>query len=358
MKLLTYYLALSFQMYCMRYSFLLFFGLLIFFACSESKETRIQRFLAQGNDMVKKQNYEEAVNFYEGALQLDSCFVDAWNNLGTLYFEKKDYARAVQHYSRAVKCNPDYLQAYINRVNVYYESNELFSALKDLERIEQIKPDTMVVYFLRGLVLTKMRKYDEAKKNFDEALLFDGNNQDLVINLASIHYYQRNYDSARLLLSKITENPLADPNAWNTLALIEAESGNHDQALENINIALKRSPRNPFYLNNRGYIYLLKWELNKAIADINESITIDPYNAWAYRNKGIYYTFASSYDEAIAMFERAIKADPYVGSINFYLGEAYWEKGDRKAACSFYAKSLAADEGEKVPVIRERCSGI
>lgn len=342
----------------MQNSFLLIVALLTFIACSESKETRIQRFLAQGNDMVNKQNYEEAIDFYEGALQLDSCFVDAWNNLGTLYFKKKDYQRAVNHYSRAVQCDPDYLQAYINRINVYYESNELFIALKDLDRVEQIKPDTMVVYFLRGLVLTKMRKYEEAKDNFNEALLFDKTNEELVINLASIYYYQRNYDSARLLLNQVTQNPAADPNAWNTSALIEAESGNYDQALVHINQAIKKDPRNAYYLNNRGYIYLLKWELNKAIADINESITIDPYNAWAYRNKGIYYTHASSYDEAIAMFERALKEDQNVGSINYWIGEAYWEKGDKESACRYYQKSIAENEGEKISVLRQRCPSI
>ena len=57
---------------------------ILLLSCFDSKETKLQRFLIQSNDMVKKQNVEQAERLLNEALKLDSCFSDAWNNLGTL----------------------------------------------------------------------------------------------------------------------------------------------------------------------------------------------------------------------------------------------------------------------------------
>jgi tetratricopeptide (TPR) repeat protein len=308
-------------------------------ACSESNETRLQRFLLQGNDMVEKSNDEEAVKFFEGALALDSCFVHALNNLGTVHYRRKNYDLAVDYYSRAIRCNPDYTPAIMNRANTYYETNEVFNALKDLEKVEVASPDTLPLYFLRGLVFTKMKRYREAKTAFAEGLRIAPQNIELKVNIGSVYYFEGAYDSARFWLKDIVATATTEPNAFNTLSLIEADAGNYNEALALIKRALELKPSNAFYLNNRGYVYLLMGQYEKALEDINESITIDPYNAWAYRNKGIYFLQKSNYDEALRLLQHAATLDRSIIDLNFYLGEAYWAKGDKQNACLFYKKS-------------------
>src|SRR5437868_10622500 len=88
-------------------------------SCSESTETRLQRFLIQGNEAVKKQNYEQATGYFEAALQLDSCFADALNNLGTMNYNQRDYTRALEYYSKAIACRPGFQDVYLNRSNAY-----------------------------------------------------------------------------------------------------------------------------------------------------------------------------------------------------------------------------------------------
>src|SRR5688500_6557260 len=65
---------------------LIVFTMLIFSGCGDNAETRLQRFLLKGNEQMKKGNDAQAMGYYNAALELDSCFADSWNNLGTLYF--------------------------------------------------------------------------------------------------------------------------------------------------------------------------------------------------------------------------------------------------------------------------------
>ncbi|MFZ2906665.1 MAG: tetratricopeptide repeat protein, partial [Cyclobacteriaceae bacterium] len=81
-------------------------------ACRESEETKKHRFLLKGNAALEDQHDDVAVRYFNEALQIDSCFADAHNNLGTVYFRQREYSRALEYYTRSIACNPDFTQAY------------------------------------------------------------------------------------------------------------------------------------------------------------------------------------------------------------------------------------------------------
>jgi tetratricopeptide (TPR) repeat protein len=323
---------------------------IVLLGCSDSKETRVQRLLLQGNEMIKQQNYEQAIRFYEGALKIDSCFADAWNNLGTVYYNKHDYPKALEHYNHAITCQAHFTDAYLNRANAYFELNELYSALKDLKTVEQMKPDTMVLHFSRGLIYTKLRDFNSAVQSFRKALKKDSSNSEIKINIATLYYYKRDFDSAKMEIDRIVSNE-KQPYACN---MIEAELGNYDKALFWVNKAIALQPNDAYFLNNRGYIYLLRDEIKKGEEDINKSMATEPYNAWAHRNKGIFYLKMRNFTSAIRLLKQAIEMDPYVEKVYVYLAEAYFSNGEKGVACEQYEKALEREEITEA-VFTEKC---
>jgi tetratricopeptide (TPR) repeat protein len=319
-------------------------------SCADSKETRIQRFLIQGNEQVERRNPQQAIEYYNAALHLDSCFADAWNNLGTIYFNQRDYEEAIRHYDRAIDCRRDYSDAYLNRANAFYEHGELFSALKDLHQVGKLKPDTVGVHFLKALCYTKLRNYDEAIVSFRRALELSPANVDLRVNLGTVYFYRKDYDSARSILTNVLETGSEEPNAYNTLALLETAEGNHSLALDWINKALNKKPDDPFFLNNRGYIFLMIGQLQPALKDIDASIIGDPYNGWAYRNKGIFYIQQKNYADAIRLLTQAEEMDPRIENIYFYLGHAHFLNGNKNQACAFWheSKKMKEEASQKI----------
>jgi len=320
--------------------------LILLVACGESNETRMQRFLAQGNDMIRKQNYGEAENYFDQALKFDSCYAEAWNNKATLYFNQQKYTEAVDGYTHALTCHPDYTDAYFNRAHAYYELREYYNALADLDRFKKIKPDTSTAFFLEGLIYTHMRKYDDALAAFDRAEKLDRTNAEILVNKGTVLYYKKQFSEARSALQRALKMK-TEANAYNVLAMIETEAGNYPQALKWINLALNLRHEDAFFLNNRGYIYLMMNSLPKALEDIDQSIRLDPFNGWSYRNKGVYYLLDNKPDDAIRLFDQAEKMDGTIDKIHLYRAKAYARKGDKSKACQDYGLAQKAGEPQQ-----------
>lgn len=297
------------------------------FACQESREVRVQRFLMRGNEMVKRNSPEQAERFFREALALDSCFADAWNNLGTLQFNSGNQAEAMESYSRALMCRPDFVDALLNRANVGYEMGDWTRALDDLAKAQTLKPDTTVIPHLRGLIYTAIRDYAKAKREFRGLLERDEKDADAWVNLGTVLYYEGQLDSARQVIETAVGLAPNEPNAYNALALISTDQGQYDRAMDYIGKALALRPGDPYFLNNRGYVLLMMGRLPEALEDIDKSIVGDPRNAWAYRNKGIYYYKSGDYANAVRLLERAIELDSTVRDAKRFLELAREKKG-------------------------------
>lgn len=291
-------------------------------SCIESTDTKLQRFLLKGNEALIEGNSQQALYYFGESLKLDSCFVDALNNSGTIYFKQNRFPQALEFYSAVANCKPDYLPVYFNRANTFYELKEYYSALRDLDKIRLTKPDTFPLHFTEGLVYTKLRNYEKAEQSFTKAANLTDNNTEVLINLGTLAYYKNELDKSKTLLQTAIQQDDSIPNAYNTLALVELAVDNRAEALKAVNQALALDKDDAYALNNRGFIHLMENRLEEALADINQSIFIDPSNAWAYRNKGIYYLKINDHANALRLFKQAKSMDDFVENIDNYIQEA------------------------------------
>ena len=110
--------------------------------------------------------------------------------------------------------------------------------------------DTISYYDSMGPALIRLCKYAEAIYYYDQSLIADPNNVEILTNkgsaLAKMHFYDEaiiHYDSALVL----------EPNnfqALNNKANALANLQNYDEAILTYNKALATAPGNPIILNN------------------------------------------------------------------------------------------------------------
>jgi len=309
----------------------------------EQDQADKQRFLILGNDALAKQEYKEALRYYTEALKIDSCYTDALNNAGIVQYENGNYSDAVLNYDAAISCDPGFWDAYLNRANAYYELNELYRALDDLEYLQKKIPDSASVYFGLGLVQAKRRDYDKAITAFDQALVLDSGNAEILVNRGTVYYYQNKYEEALQNLNTAIAIDPKEANAYNALALLKSELGSNQEAMELIEKALSIEAYEPYFMNNRGYIRMM---LNDSLAveDINKAIVLDPRNGWAYRNKAIWYMQQNQYDQALKLLERAEKLDDFIDLLYYYRGQCHFNLGNVEEACGAWNKSFERNE--------------
>ena len=125
--------------------------------------------------------YYDAIRFYREAIQMDSAFSQAYNNLGIVYAKTGDTEKAIHVYNKSIEVDPDFIDAYYNRSNANYDLGNYYAALNDLNLIENTYNPKEAIQFAKGLSFFGLKNYDSAEYVFTKALELDTLNSELYL---------------------------------------------------------------------------------------------------------------------------------------------------------------------------------
>jgi len=132
----------------------------------------------------------------------------------------------------------------------------------------------------------------------------------------------------------------AEENAYRQ-GLAALETGNSDEAIRRLTLAIEGSPTDYRYYNDRGVAYKRSGNLPMALADYTKALEIRPDYTNALNNRGIVYLSQGEYDKAIADFTAALKHGGLEATIFTNLGIAHARKGDCQAALGHFEKAVS-----------------
>lgn len=327
----------------------------LFLASCTSDQVKRDRFFLQGNNALNNREYDQAIQFYTQALDLDRSFARAFNNRGVAYMEDDHPYEAIQDYNMAIAIDQNYYEAVFNRAYAYEQVGRVDDALEDVFLVKKAFPDSAYVHFYQGLLESRLRDYPASMKSFQRSLELDPGNHEARINLATLYYFQGNTEKATAILKEVLRENPNEANALNTLSQVYLTTGDHQNSLITINQALKLIPDEPYFLNNRGQVYLSMDSLGLALKDINRSILLDADNVWAYRNKGIYFLKTGDTEQAIRLLEEAADRPEFVDELYAYLGEAYLKNGNKAKACESWSTGKGKQEKRSLELFSLHC---
>lgn len=316
----------------------------VIFGCS-SEQSKKENFFVEGNKALDRGDIEEAILNYTNAISVDRNFEKAYNNRGVARMEDGNPYDAILDYNRALLIDPDYVECQLNRAYAFESIGQYQNALKDIEQLIARNQDSAYYHFYRGLIQTKLRNYQEAIASFKLSKNLSGDDVETNVNLGTLYYFQGKNDSARYYLDLAFSEKQDQPNALNTLALLELSEKNFQKAMYAIESALELVPDEPYFINNRGFIYLEMDSLERGLKDVEKSIVMNSDNGWAYRNKGIYHLKKGQFKRALELFSRAQKSNEFIDELSYYLGITYFKMGEKEAACKNWMEG--ANNGEK-----------
>src|ERR1044071_6776990 len=128
---------------------------------------------------------DNARKSYEQALRQKKDYVEAMNNLGTVYYAKKNYRRAIGWYQRALKLAPQEVKSssiYMNLGTAYFARKKYEEATKAYQTAMQLDPEVFERHGNFGVMLEERTVEERAKYHFFLAKLYaKGGRADLAI---------------------------------------------------------------------------------------------------------------------------------------------------------------------------------
>lgn len=224
----------------------------------------------QGIAQVTERNFEEAIENFTRAIELDPNFADAYFSRGYAYWQQLEVERAIADYDEAIRLDPSVAQYFYFRGLVYYDL-DVEQAIADFSAAIELEADFADAYFYRGIL--------RAGQGDNERAIADYNR---VIELApqfAPAYYSR---GLAYFNQGDNENAIADLSQ-----ALELPGGYADSAQ---------------VYSIRGAAYAATGDNEKAAEDYSRAIELDSTLSSAYLGRGIVYVALGQAEEAARDF--------------------------------------------------------
>ncbi|MGA2788801.1 MAG: tetratricopeptide repeat protein [Verrucomicrobiota bacterium] len=145
----------------------------------------------------------------------------------------------------------------------------------------------------------------------------------LALTRQQLGYWQDNETLFRHALA-VTENNFV---AHNNLGMTLAKHGQYDEAISQIQEAIRLKPHFAIFRNSLGTVLGQNGRIDEAISQLQEAIRLKPDYAEAYSNLGDALSQKGQADEAIELFQKAIRLKPDDAEAHNNLGAVLNRKG-------------------------------
>jgi type IV pilus assembly protein PilF len=153
-----------------------------------------------------KGNLPESAKAFEKCLEVFPGFTEAHNNLGMVYQQLGylDKAEAEFHKALLDKTYPTPELPYYNLARLCMQQNRLADAYDYVQRAIHIKPRLAMAYNLKGTVLERQDRTDEAAKAYEEAVKLVPEDLLFSYNLAVAYFKTSDFAKAKEIFLKIS----------------------------------------------------------------------------------------------------------------------------------------------------------
>ena len=217
----------------------------------------------------------------------------------------RDFIRSRDLAIEAMRADPGYnkpLGLLSKQALICLRDNNSLEAKKIFQSIKKVR--TFEGAMGLGLVYSNDKRYEEACREYEEALKINRSSKTIWFNEGNALSYQGKLDEA---IKFYDEAIKLDPNyaaAWNNKGAALKAQGKLDEAIKSYDEAIKLDPNYAAAWNNKGAALKAQGKLDEAIKSYDEAIKLDPNYASAWYNKGNALKAQGKLDEAEAAFAK------------------------------------------------------
>lgn len=150
----------------------------------------------RGNAYIMLGKYQQAIEDYNTAIQLDPRFAKAYVNRGVALTHIHEYHKALNDFNTALDLDIQDSSVYFNRGNVFKALGSYERGLEDYTSALSLNPENVDAYNNRGTTYLKLMNLEMAIEDFTSALTLEPENDKAYANRGLTYEKQGSYELA------------------------------------------------------------------------------------------------------------------------------------------------------------------
>jgi tetratricopeptide (TPR) repeat protein/predicted Ser/Thr protein kinase len=258
-------------------------------------------------------NYEKSVNEYRQAVQLEPTNDAAHGGLAYAYEKLGQLDAAEKTFKQAIVVRPNYWATY-NWLGLFYQRHARYEdAIAMYSQVVSLAPDSFTGYSNLGGVRILQGKYSEAIPLLQRSLGIR-NTADATSNLGTAYFQLRSYPESAAAFEQSTKldpqnyliwGNLGDAYYWAPGRRAESRVA-YAKAIELGNEKLRVNPRDAEVLSSLAMYHAMREERKPALDNLDSALRVSPKNPALLFNAGITYEQLGDTQQAIDALEKAV----------------------------------------------------
>ncbi len=289
-----------------------------------------------------KKEYDDAIWMLRKALEINTYFSSARETLSDLYMDRDMYDFAIEELYEVVKINPYDYRAYLKLGKISFYQRAFSRAEAFLKKVLEYNASMWEAYHYLYLIQlfkgdkTALSKLEKLKDKFP-------NEPDLWESLGQLYIKFGEVAKAESLLKEALSRFPDNPKLYIALAGLYIHTKRYTEAFKVYDQGIKRTDDANIYAHRGVLLYRMN-KYNEALADLQEALKRDSYNVLALTHMALIYTIGNKVDEAIEMYKKVLKAKPLNPTLYYNLGVAYEKKNMYVEAMENYEMALELNQ--------------
>jgi tetratricopeptide (TPR) repeat protein len=282
---------------------------------NELGKMQIDYWNTRGIDQIRKNDFYDASQSYQMAININSKDVRIWINIAGSLFQQKMYDDALKAINKAIEINPEKSEVW-NSKGVILREKAMASTEYDIEldteitKIESFKIDIPISQNIIYAENTILNDAENRSKLKDETKSLLAQSEFAFKKAIELRHAKSKsgYDINQDWLDKYV---LA--GIWSNLGTVYSYQGDNKKAIDTYNEAIKLNPRYVEAWIDKGHALLSDMRLIEAVDAFDKAIKIDPMNSRAWGGKGnAYEEMGQIYlNDAIHAFDKSLEYDKF-----------------------------------------------
>lgn len=266
---------------------------------------------------------------------------------GRLHEAQGQMGKAIASFARATLMNPEAPEPLLALIRLEVSQQQIDPARLRLEKLVTARPNHPYVHGLLGELSALTSRQDEASAHFREATRVNPTWIAPWLNWATLALSQGTPEAAEQILKEGLAANDTSEELHMLLASVLAHQGKIDDAIAAYGMVLRTNPRNVFSANN---LAALLADYKKDAASLEQAFGLSrdfekdaPHPLFLDTLGWVRFKMGQQ-EEALRLLKQALAKAPNLPALNYHLGTALYQSGQKDEARGFLSKAVRSTE--------------